>query len=94
MQNGEPILLCYACLAWLVRVCYALDDFTLWRLAASAHNVLLCQVRRHKGKCVASNRKGFRKRKRRHQGVRGDLTEVGVAEGKSCQIKCVVREEQ
>lgn len=46
-QNRETILLCYACLAWLVSVCYALDGFTLWRLSASAHNVSLCRVRQH-----------------------------------------------
>lgn len=46
-KKRKTILLCYACLAWLVSVCYALAGFTLWRLAASAHNVSLYRVRQH-----------------------------------------------
>lgn len=54
----EPIFLCYACLAWLVSVCYALAGFALWRLAASAHNVSLCGVRQHKDVQGGSDREG------------------------------------
>lgn len=53
-----PIVLCYACLAWLVSVCYALAGFTLWRLEASAHNVSLCRVRQHEDVHRASDREG------------------------------------
>lgn len=49
-KKTETILLCYACLAWLVSVCYALAGSPLWRLAASAHNVSLCRVRQQEGR--------------------------------------------
>lgn len=54
----DTILLRYACLAWLASVCYALAGFTLWRLAASAHNVSLCRVRQHEDVRRAIDREG------------------------------------
>lgn len=57
-KNEKPTLLCYACLAWLLSVCYALAGFTLWRQAASAHNVSLCRVRQHEDVRGASDREG------------------------------------
>lgn len=54
----DAILLCYACLAWLASVCYALAALSLWRLAASANNVSPCRVRQHKDVCRASDKEG------------------------------------
>lgn len=56
-KKREPILLRYACLAWLVSICCALVGFSLWRLAASAHNVLLYRVREYEDMRRASDSK-------------------------------------
>ena len=45
-------------MAWLVSVCYALADFALWRLVASAYNVSLYGVRQHEDVRIASDREG------------------------------------
>lgn len=45
VERPHPFVLC---MPWLGSVCYALASFTLWRLAASAHNVSLYWVRQHK----------------------------------------------
>lgn len=61
MQTQDTIPLCYACLACMAGVCYALAGFFLWRPEAYAHNVLLCRLRQHKDLYQAWGKEGVTK---------------------------------
>ena len=87
-NRKKTILLCYACLAWLVSVCYALASFTLWRLAASAHNVSLCRVRQQEDVRRASDREGATEERIRSENGGEELQKnlAGGARGKVAKL--------
>lgn len=80
----DAILLCYACLAWLASVCYALAALSLWRLAASANNVSPCRVRQHKDVCRASDREGATEGGNHKKTLQRTWRQGGRIGGKGC----------